>query len=117
MMALLSQAQGREEALRAQMVEGEGRWRERMQEVEQVREERWKSMRENRRCQLKRPDSSSAACVAYLTDMSLSCRGCLQPRVKATRKARQLSRERFNRPKQHPLRPPRLVVFLLRRCR
>ena len=46
MMALLSQAQGREEALRAQMVEGEGRWRERMQEVEQVREERWESMRE-----------------------------------------------------------------------
>ena len=36
-MAQLSQAQGREEALRVQMVDGEGRWRERMQEVEQVR--------------------------------------------------------------------------------
>ena len=50
MMAQLSQAQGREEALRAQMVEGEGRWRERMQEVEQVREEGWQSMRKNGRC-------------------------------------------------------------------
>lgn len=42
MAAQLHQAQGREEALRAQMVEGEGKWREKMQDVEQVREEGWK---------------------------------------------------------------------------
>lgn len=41
MAAQLHQAQGREEALRAQMVEGEGKWREKMQDVEQVREEGW----------------------------------------------------------------------------